>query len=505
MSIYICIIMKKIFALISAIIIVLILLFLLRSCKPGEDSGRDNTAEATEPVEYVRPAESEASQPISAKPIINEPESIKPESVKPESVKPESVKPESVKPESVKPESVKPEPDFGSGVKLQKKAAPVVKERPVVVERTESGEPEKAEVSDPAIFISPVTVATLLEPAVKTEKEIPVPDSVITDKSKPVEDSAPALSEYVEPQEFFVSPKSVISGTAPVAEAVVEIPSLESALFDPSDEVAPIDPVSGFVIVPREESRVYHPVIVSPDKIPETPVHNTQASLSSIAPVLTSQLIFHSEESSFIPYGVTSSSGLSLMAVSENFLVSTKEITFDRYDIFCDVSNRTKPSDSGWGRGRRPVINVSWYDSVAFCNWLSLHEGFIPAYEWNGVDYVLIKISNGYRLPSADEWLTAFGEAPGYMEYYAWFSENSGKQTWNTGTLKPNSMGLYDMAGNVWEWCFDSYNERSPIQIKEIRGGSWSDSRTYMLPINGEPNAAEETYNNVGFRVVRSI
>jgi formylglycine-generating enzyme required for sulfatase activity len=158
------------------------------------------------------------------------------------------------------------------------------------------------------------------------------------------------------------------------------------------------------------------------------------------------------------------------------FYMDKYEVTFAQYDAFCDATGRTKPSDSGWGRGNRPVINITWNDSKTFCEWA------------------------GKRLPTEAEWERAcragtgtaysFGDDPGLLGTYAWYSSNSGGMTHPVGEKSPNELGLYDMHGNVVEWVADwagynavlNLNINNPINnppgpssgtSKVLRGGSW--------------------------------
>lgn len=134
-----------------------------------------------------------------------------------------------------------------------------------------------------------------------------------------------------------------------------------------------------------------------------------------------------------------------------NYSLSAYEITFAQYDAFCDATGRAKPADEGWGRGSRPVINVSWDDAVAFCSWAANQMG------------------RHVRLPTEAEWEYAARQRGENIVYsgtsndnqastYAWYYPQSGSKSQPVGTKTPNSLGLYDMSGNVWEWCSDWYD-----------------------------------------------
>jgi len=128
------------------------------------------------------------------------------------------------------------------------------------------------------------------------------------------------------------------------------------------------------------------------------------------------------------------------VAVS-TFSIGQYPVTFEEYDKFCDATERKKPSDSGWGRETRPVINISWEDAVAYCKWLSEQTGehyrLLTEAEW---EYACRATSNTRYCYGDDE--QRLGE-------YAWYSSNAGGKTHPVGEKLPNAWQLYDMHGNV--------------------------------------------------------
>lgn len=144
---------------------------------------------------------------------------------------------------------------------------------------------------------------------------------------------------------------------------------------------------------------------------------------------------------------------------------------------------------------RNPVEQVTWSAAVKFCNERSRKEGLTPCYNTNNWECDFS--ANGYRLPTEAEWEYAcragtttrffFGDRPEELKAYAWFDGNSQSHPHNVGQKKTNAWGLYDMTGNVWEWCNDFYgvkyyktspaeNPRGPKEGEKrvLRGGAWS-------------------------------
>ena len=211
------------------------------------------------------------------------------------------------------------------------------------------------------------------------------------------------------------------------------------------------------------------------------------------------------------------------------FEMDKYDVTFEEYDAYCAATGVEKPSDNGWGRGTRPVVNVDWHDAVAFCNWRSRQEGRNPAYAINARRVDCDWGANGYRLPTEAEWEYAAkgGPAASGLEadaMYAgssdlnamtWNSANSKAQTHPVGQKAPNSLGLYDMSGNVWQWCWDWYKSYSATDqsdpkgavsgvFRVMRGGGWDfDART-LRSANRGYNGPSSHDSVCGFRLVLS-
>jgi len=198
--------------------------------------------------------------------------------------------------------------------------------------------------------------------------------------------------------------------------------------------------------------------------------------------------------------------------IPNGFFISKYEVTFEQYDLFAKATGRELPPDNGWGRGQRPVINVSWYDAKAYTAWLSEQT------------------NEEYRLPTEIEWeysaradsSTAFwygnNVKPGYSVCDSCGSQWDGVSTAPVGSQASNPLGLFDMHGNVAEWVEDCYHDsyegapsKNQVWLSDqcgsrvLRGGSWFD-----IPRVGRSATryrAEPTLkaSNWGFRVVRII
>jgi formylglycine-generating enzyme required for sulfatase activity len=158
-----------------------------------------------------------------------------------------------------------------------------------------------------------------------------------------------------------------------------------------------------------------------------------------------------------------------------------------------------------------PVEGVSWLDAVRFCNALSRREGLAPAYRIDadvaGVEWDAS--ADGYRLPTEAEWEHACragtaGARYGQLDEIAWHRGNSHERMHDVGGKRPNAWGLYDMLGNVWEWCWDIYDAEVYGTYRVLRGGGWFDERWSCRASVRRGSHPTFQIDDVGFRIARS-
>lgn len=194
------------------------------------------------------------------------------------------------------------------------------------------------------------------------------------------------------------------------------------------------------------------------------------------------------------------------------FAISKTEVTFDEYDRFAQATGRRLPEDNGWGRGQRPVVNVSWDDAQSYTVWLSERTG------------------KKYRLPTEAEW--EFAIRGGDDSTYWWGyqveagrencfdcgSEWDRKSTAPVASFLPNNFGLHDMAGNVREWVEDCYHpnyDGAPqdgsawmepgCEARVARGGAYNKTSDSMRSTWRGHFKPDSLLSVTGFRVVREL
>ncbi|BFU45016.1 formylglycine-generating enzyme family protein [Krasilnikovia sp. MM14-A1004] len=163
------------------------------------------------------------------------------------------------------------------------------------------------------------------------------------------------------------------------------------------------------------------------------------------------------------------------------------------------------------GHRRHPVASVSWWDAVRFCNALSVAEDLTPVYRYaaaGGID--LDATADGYRLPAEAEWEHACragttGPRYGPLDDIAWYRDNSAERCHDVGGKQPNAWGLYDMLGNVWDWCWDRYDPEVYGDYRVLRGGGWFDEHWSCRASVRRRSHPDLAIDDVGFRVARSM
>lgn len=159
-----------------------------------------------------------------------------------------------------------------------------------------------------------------------------------------------------------------------------------------------------------------------------------------------------------------------------------------------------------------PVDSVSWLDAVTFCNRLSQASGLSPAYEvipdqhralWN-------EQAEGFRLLTDAEWqyaCQAGTDLPAYgpIDQIGWYQGNADGESHPVAQKDPNAWGLYDMLGNVWEWCWDQYDPEVYGVYRVFRGGGWADQARGCLATNRRRSHPTFSIDDLGFRIARSL
>ena len=240
------------------------------------------------------------------------------------------------------------------------------------------------------------------------------------------------------------------------------------------------------------------------------------------------------------------------VTITKPFYMGKYEVTQAEYEKYCSYTGSDDSPNSNYGDGDNyPAYFVSWYDALVYCNKRSIAEDLTPCYSisgntdpgkwgtvpfssnstWNAVECNWN--ANGYRLPTEAEWeyaaragddtvdaLTYSGTSDANeLGDYAWYFSNSGNKTHEVGTKEANAFGLYDMSGNVWEWCWNwktnSYDEEteggsdptgaSSGSYRVFRGGSWYDSSgRCAVSWSCYCSYPYDRYSGYGFRVVRA-
>ena len=192
----------------------------------------------------------------------------------------------------------------------------------------------------------------------------------------------------------------------------------------------------------------------------------------------------------------------------KSFKIAKTETTVAQWKAYCRATGRKMPEAPSWGWiDTHPIVNVNYDDAVGYCDWLSETK------------------DANYRLPTEAEWefaarggnLTKGTKYSGgrSIDLVGVYEANSNNQTAAVGSKKANELGIYDMSGNVWEWCKDWYgdysssaqnNPKGPASgsTRVSRGGSWDGAATYCRVANRDYFSPEYRHTFNGFRVLLS-
>ncbi len=190
----------------------------------------------------------------------------------------------------------------------------------------------------------------------------------------------------------------------------------------------------------------------------------------------------------------------------KTFLLSKFPVTQDLYFEIIKENPSTIKGNS------LPVETVTWMEAVSFCNALSVQMELKPCYSFdnNTEEIIFNKSANGFRLPTEAEWeysckAGTTGIRYNELDLIAWYKDNSNQTTQNVGQKQPNSWGLFDMLGNVWEWCSDLYDTEVYGSYRIFRGGGWCDEeRSVMATTRRRSHPLKFKIDDLGFRIARN-
>jgi formylglycine-generating enzyme required for sulfatase activity len=200
------------------------------------------------------------------------------------------------------------------------------------------------------------------------------------------------------------------------------------------------------------------------------------------------------------------------VTIAKPFAVGRTDVTFAEWDNCVAAAACPKVSDNGWGGGDRPVILVSWEEAKGYVTWLK---------RMTGKDYRLLSEAEWeYSARAGNQGRWSFGDDVGQLGDYAWFDTNSKAKTQPVAKKKPNSFGLYDMHGNVWQWVEDPYHldyVQAPgngsvwsqgdasASLGVVRGGSWNNYPDQLRSASREGYQKVDRSLLLGFRVGRTL
>lgn len=189
------------------------------------------------------------------------------------------------------------------------------------------------------------------------------------------------------------------------------------------------------------------------------------------------------------------------------FLLAKTPVT---QDLYFEI---TKENPSTFKGPLLPVETITWMEAMSFCNNFSIRSGLNPCYTVVSVDRGEVTFdteANGFRLPTEAEWEFACKAGTSGVRYeeldaIAWYKGNSNGSTHSVGEKEPNAWGLFDMLGNVWEWCSDLYDTEVYGSYRIFRGGGWCDEERGVMSTNRRrSHPLKFKIDDLGFRIAKN-
>ena len=386
----------------------------------------------------------------------------------------------------------------GGGFALFALTAAAIMLAPVMLSSPEAPERIASVEAPPSIaFVQPAEETVADAPKAQSDFEVTSyrdPDDAEAAASAPEESTLAAIEETAAPAE------EAPASTPDESAAEAEVDPMEALVAEAVGETLPVENEEVEAMGDADNGDYFRDCELCPD----------MASLPAGAVLLGSPASEPTRQDTEGPQ--------THVAFTAPFAISAHEVTFEEWQACVDGGgcNAYTPSDIGWGRGRRPVVTVSYEDAQRYIAWLSAETG---------VDY---------RLPSEAEWEYAaragaaaafsFGRVittddANFNGNYPYFGDKGEyrRRTTPVASFAPNAFGLYDMHGNVWEWTADCWrpnhagaaSDGAPVTTsactaRVIKGGAWNSGGWRLRAAHRLPKPAGARENDIGFRVVRA-
>ncbi|MEX0662368.1 MAG: formylglycine-generating enzyme family protein [Balneolaceae bacterium] len=198
--------------------------------------------------------------------------------------------------------------------------------------------------------------------------------------------------------------------------------------------------------------------------------------------------------------------------IKEKWSVKIEPFLLHKYPVtqalYFEITNENPSTFKG---NALPVETVTFKEAVIFCNILSTQNGLSPCYVvQESEEITFVKTADGFRLPTEAEWEYACKAGTteiryGELEMIAWYKANSENKTHKVGKKQPNAWGIFDMLGNVWEWCSDLYDTEVYGSYRIFRGGGFNDvERSVMATTRRRSHPLKFKIDDLGFRIAKN-